>query len=155
VLNALDPSRAQAPNCAQTFPCMAVQQYGRDGERCGRDGRAAFVEISRWKLRCATGVLSIERIRRQGRCRRMALSVLNARETDAGVEVTLVTEDGLHTLTGAPREIATLAGAMRNASAIASAGWPCEPVADVVVGADTVRFHFREHGEVVLQILRG
>jgi hypothetical protein len=81
--------------------------------------------------------------------------MLGARATDAGVEVTLVTGEGLHTLTGTPREIATLAGAMRNASVIASAGWPCDPVADVVVGEDTVRFKFRESGEVLLQIVRG
>ncbi len=85
----------------------------------------------------------------------MTLALLSARETAEGVEVTLVTEDGLHTLTGSPREIATLAGAMRNAAVVAAGGWRYAPIDDVEVGGDSVHFRFCEGGEVRLQILRG
>jgi hypothetical protein len=85
----------------------------------------------------------------------MSLSVLNARETEAGVAITFITDKGLEPIEGSREEVARLAEVMRQVSALAAVNdrervW----LEDVVVGDAVVSLGINPHGEARVRILR-
>lgn len=85
----------------------------------------------------------------------MNLSVLDARETEAGIAVTLVSGSTFHELEGTLDEMARLAAVMRQASVLAPLH-EGEPVwlEDVSVGHAVVRLGLSPGGETRVLIVR-
>jgi hypothetical protein len=85
----------------------------------------------------------------------MSLSVLSARETDAGVAITFITDKGLESLEGSREEVVRLADVMRQVSALAAVNdtervW----LEDVVVGDAIVRLGINPDGQARVRIVR-
>jgi hypothetical protein len=85
----------------------------------------------------------------------MGLAVLDARETDKGLEVTFVTDAGLQQIEGTHAEVAQLARVMQQVSVLAPLNetgnvW----IEDVAVGEATVRLGLAPGGRARLLIVR-
>ena len=85
----------------------------------------------------------------------MGLAVLDARETDNGLEVTFLTDAGLERIEGSHAEVARLAKVMQQVSVLAPLNetgnvW----IEDVAVGEATVRLGLAPGGRARLLIVR-
>jgi hypothetical protein len=85
----------------------------------------------------------------------MSLELLDAHPIPGGMSITFATERGLEPLTGSCEQVAQLAKAMREVSALAPLGnsdrmW----LEDVVVGDDVVRLGINPEGQARLRIDR-
>jgi hypothetical protein len=85
----------------------------------------------------------------------MSLAVLDARETEAGIAVTFITDSGLEPLEGSCEEVARLAEVMAQVSAIAPLNqhervW----LEDVHVGDAVVKLGLGPRGAVRLRFVR-
>ncbi len=85
----------------------------------------------------------------------MGLAVLDARETDLGLEVTFITDAGLEQLEGTHAEVAQLARVMQQVSVLAPLNesehvW----IEDVPVGTATVKLGLAPGGRARLLIER-
>ena len=85
----------------------------------------------------------------------MSLAVLDAHETANGLAVTFITDAGLEPLEGSCEEIARLAKAMHEVSALAllndtESVW----IEDVVVGSATVKLGLNPGNQARVQIIR-
>jgi hypothetical protein len=85
----------------------------------------------------------------------MSLELLDARQTSTGIAITFATERGLETLCGSCEEVARLAKAMQQVSALAALH-DSDPVwlEDVVLGADVVKLGLGPGGEARVRIDR-
>jgi hypothetical protein len=85
----------------------------------------------------------------------MSLELLDARQTSGGISITFATERGLESLFGSLQEVACLAKAMQQVSAVA-AGHDSDAVwlEDVVVGDDVVKLGLNPGGEARVRIDR-
>jgi hypothetical protein len=85
----------------------------------------------------------------------MSLELLDAHAIAGGIAMTFATEHGLESLTGSCEEVARLAEAMRQISALApmseSEG---EWLEDVVVGKDVVKLGLNPGGQARIRIDR-
>ena len=85
----------------------------------------------------------------------MGLAVLDARETDLGLEVTFITDAGLEQLEGTHAEVAQLARVMQQVSVLAPLNESeCVWIEDVPVGTATVKLGLAPGGRARLLIER-
>ncbi len=86
----------------------------------------------------------------------MSLELLDAHPTAGGITLTFATQLGVQTLTGSCEEVARLARAMQQVSALASASDSASVwLEDVVVGDAVVKLGLKPGGQARLRIDRG
>ncbi len=85
----------------------------------------------------------------------MSLELLDARAIPGGIAITFATDKGLETLTGSHSEVAHLAKAMREVSAISTLSGPERVwIEDVVVGDAVVKLGLAAEGQARVRIER-